>query len=188
MNQFNASSCTARVKWFNPAKGFGFVLPENSDRDVFIHISVVNQAGYESLKEGTTLKCEIGNGNRGQEVKAILSVDESTAVEGGGFGGGGFGGGGGGGKFGSRPQRAPRNNFNDGEERTPVGEINGTVKWFNGQKGFGFISPQDGGKDIFVHFSVLRKSGLQSLDEGQQVRVKVVKSSKGQEADAIELL
>lgn len=220
MNDAHGNTCTARVKWFNPVKGFGFVVPNSGDRDIFLHVSVVSQAGYETLREGTTVQCEIGSGNRGQEVKRILNVDESTATESeGGFGQRG------GGKFGNKGPRGPRNNFGgggydrgggggydrggggydrggggynrggggydrggDSEERTPAGEIDGTVKWFNGRKGFGFISPSNGGKDVFVHFSALRRSGLQSLDEGQQVRVKLVKSSKGEEADAVEII
>ncbi|MEM7530353.1 MAG: cold-shock protein [Pseudomonadota bacterium] len=46
---------------------------------------------------------------------------------------------------------------------------NGTVKWFNSTKGFGFIQPEDGGKDIFVHVSALERAGIQSLDDGQKV-------------------
>ncbi|HUI22663.1 MAG TPA: cold-shock protein [Methylocella sp.] len=54
----------------------------------------------------------------------------------------------------------------------------GTVKWFNGQKGYGFIQPQDGGKDVFVHISAVERAGLSNLNEGQQVEYEAV-SSKG---------
>jgi cold shock protein len=50
----------------------------------------------------------------------------------------------------------------------------GTVKWFNSQKGFGFIQPNDGGKDVFVHVSALERAGLAALNEGQKVRFEVV--------------
>jgi cold shock protein len=50
----------------------------------------------------------------------------------------------------------------------------GTVKWFNSQKGFGFIAPEDGGKDVFVHISAVERSGLNSLDEGQKVSFDIV--------------
>jgi cold shock protein len=50
----------------------------------------------------------------------------------------------------------------------------GTVKWFNGQKGFGFIEPEDGGKDVFVHISAVERAGLSSLNEGQKVTFDVV--------------
>jgi CspA family cold shock protein len=50
----------------------------------------------------------------------------------------------------------------------------GTVKWFNGQKGFGFIQPHDGGKDVFVHISAVERAGMSSLNEGQEVSFDVV--------------
>ena len=50
----------------------------------------------------------------------------------------------------------------------------GTVKWFNGQKGFGFIQPEDGGKDVFVHISAVERAGLNTLNEGQKVSFDVV--------------
>jgi len=51
---------------------------------------------------------------------------------------------------------------------------NGTVKWFNNQKGFGFIQPDDGGKDVFVHISAVERAGMQSLNEGQKIAFEVV--------------
>ena len=54
----------------------------------------------------------------------------------------------------------------------------GTVKWFNGQKGFGFIQPDDGGKDVFVHISAVERAGMSSLSEGQKVSYEVVADRK----------
>lgn len=54
----------------------------------------------------------------------------------------------------------------------------GTVKWFNGQKGFGFIQPDDGGKDVFVHVSAVERAGIQSLVEGQKVSYEIVADRK----------
>lgn len=54
----------------------------------------------------------------------------------------------------------------------------GTVKWFNGQKGFGFIQPDEGGNDVFVHISAVQRSGLESLDEGQKVSYEIVEDSR----------
>jgi CspA family cold shock protein len=54
----------------------------------------------------------------------------------------------------------------------------GTVKWFNGQKGFGFIQPDDGGKDVFVHISAVERAGMHSLNEGQKVSFDVVSDRK----------
>ncbi|MDF2799951.1 MAG: cold-shock protein [Devosia sp.] len=54
----------------------------------------------------------------------------------------------------------------------------GTVKWFNGQKGYGFIQPDEGGTDVFVHISAVQRSGLNGLDEGQKVTYEIVKDKR----------
>ena len=64
----------------------------------------------------------------------------------------------------------------------------GTVKWFNAQKGFGFIQPDDKGKDVFVHISALERAGIGSLNEGQKVRYEVVSERGKQAADHISLV
>ena len=63
----------------------------------------------------------------------------------------------------------------------------GTVKWFNGTKGYGFITPDDGGKDIFVHISALQQIGLSTLDEGQKVSYEIVEDRGKQAAGNLEL-
>ena len=63
----------------------------------------------------------------------------------------------------------------------------GTVKWFNTDKGFGFIAPEGGGKDVFIHISVLGRSGIAGLAEGQQVSMRIVETPKGREAISISL-
>jgi cold shock protein len=59
-------------------------------------------------------------------------------------------------------------------QRKEIFMSSGTVKWFNGQKGFGFIQPDDGGKDVFVHISAVERAGLSSLNEGQKLKFEVV--------------
>ncbi|MCH4023825.1 MAG: cold-shock protein [Acetobacter sp.] len=63
--------------------------------------------------------------------------------------------------------------------------MRGIVKWYNATKGFGFITPESGGKDIFVHASALERSGVNTLAEGQTANVKVVQGQKGPEAAAL---
>jgi CspA family cold shock protein len=66
-----------------------------------------------------------------------------------------------------------------------VSMTTGTVKWFNESKGFGFITPEDGGKDVFVHFSAIQADGFRSLTEGQRVQFEVTEGQKGPQASNV---
>jgi cold shock protein len=153
----------AKVKWFNASKGFGFVTPSDGSQDAFLPMAVLRRAGYEEVREGASITCEISAGAKGPLVTTVLNVDDSTAVapQSGGF-----------------DRRAPR----------PAQTVEGAVKWFEPEKGYGFISPDGGGKDVFIHITALRRSGVTALAPGQKVRVEVVEGKKGLEADHITLL
>ncbi len=180
----------ATVKWFNPEKGFGFVALSDGSGDAFLHANTLNQSGRSAVSPGATLRVRIGQGQKGRQVSEVLSVDESTATPqaprtgggpraGGGFGGGGGGGGGGFGGGGGGPRRGPPTG--------PSVEMQGTVKWYNATKGFGFVAPAEGGKDVFVHASALQRAGVMQLAEGQTIWMDVVQGAKGPEAASIRL-
>ncbi|WP_029007753.1 cold-shock protein [Azospirillum halopraeferens] len=176
----------ATVKWFNPTKGFGFVTPDDGSPDAFLHSTVLQFSGHDSLPDGATIVCDLSRGPKGPQVANVHSVDTSTATAGssrparggydagGGYGGGGGYGAGGGGGW-------------DRGASGPTETVDGTVKWFNATKGFGFIAPVSGGKDIFVHIRALERSGIGGLSDGEQVRVTVRQGAKGPEAERIEL-
>ncbi|SMH34496.1 cold-shock protein [Azospirillum agricola] len=189
-NSFRAPEITQRdiratVKWFNATKGFGFVTPEDGSPDAFLHSTVLQFCGHDSLDEGATITCDLSRGPKGPQVATIHAVDTSTAApsrparparERDSWGNdGGYGGGGG---------YSSRGGYGDDAD----GEVvDGTVKWFNVTKGFGFIAPATGGKDIFVHIRALERSGIQGLSDGEQVRVTIRQGAKGPEAQRIEL-
>jgi len=160
------------VTWFSTSKGFGFIKPADGTEDVFVHVSVVQRAGLEGLREGATVNCEVAPGKKGRQVMRLLDVDDSTATPestDGGF------------RTGPRPPRA-------GFAAAPAGEPGeGAIKWFNATKGFGFITPDSGGKDVFLHASVVRRAGLMDVQPGQRVRYTAVDREKGPEARTIEL-
>ena len=176
----------AIVKWFNAEKGFGFVELAGGGGDAFLHISVLSRAGYQTVSPGATLKVLTSAGQKGPQVAEVNSVDETTATpEAGGSRGGpggpsggpaGFGGGG------DRPRPAARAPV---DLATAV-EMRGTVKWFNAEKGFGFVMPEGGGKDVFVHISALNRGGLSGLEPNQTVKMQVADGRRGPEAVSVE--
>ena len=90
-----------------------------------------------------------------------------------------------------RPNRQHSPTSSSGRERpdpATASAIEGTVKWFNAVKGFGFAVGDDGQRDVFVHVSVVERAGLQGLDEGQRIAMKVVRTAKGREAISLALL
>ena len=157
----------AVVKWFKPERGFGFVELSDGSGDAFLHASVLERNGIAAVQPGETLEVRIAPGQKGPQVTEILSVDSSTAT----------------------PARRPAFTGGAGRpsyETTSVEEA-GTVKWFNVQKGFGFIVREGGGKDAFVHASVLERSGIPTLNEGQRVLIDIAEGRKGPEAVRVRL-
>ncbi len=162
-------SVRATVKWYNPDKGFGFVELADGSGDAFLHVSVVERSGHGSVLPGATLEIRSAPGPKGPQVTEIISVDASTASQ-------------------EPPRRARPERPAYPQADRPTAEEVGTVKWYNAAKGFGFVGPDHGGKDIFVHASALERSGVMGLAEGQRVSVDVADGQKGPEAVRLRLI
>ena len=169
------ASAKGKVKWFNPTKGYGFITLDNGG-DAFCHASALQAAGHGEVQPGTTVVCDLADSQRGLQVVAVHSVDTSTAEApsrgprrefgGGGFGGGGF--------------------HRDSGPSGPM--VEGKVKFFNDQKGFGFVMPDNGSGDIYLHASALRRSGVQAVEPDQRIRYSTRQGNKGVEVDRVEII
>jgi CspA family cold shock protein len=139
------------VKFFNAHKGFGFIQQDAGGEDVFVHISSVERAGLEGLAEGQQLEFTLVD--RGGKISAsdLVVVGDVIAVQ---------------------QKEAPQRQLT-GERAT------GTVKFFNGMKGFGFITRDDGQPDAFVHISAVERSGMSGLNEGDRLEFDIEVDRRG---------
>ena len=156
---------TGTVKWFNSVKGYGFVTPADGPGDVFLHLSALRQVGHEVVDPGTKIVCEAVMGPKGLQAVRVLEVDVSTA----------------------EPVPAPSPSTMDYPLVDAEGDfVEATVKWFNTDKGYGFVTQGADAQDIFVHIKTLRLVGVDDLKPGQILRVKVGKGPKGPQVAEIE--
>jgi CspA family cold shock protein len=144
-----------KVKWFNAVKGYGFLALDGDDKDAFLHVTTLRQAGHEDLKPGATVVCAAVRGPKGWQVMRVIEVDFSTAI--------------------APPVKTPP--IPDG---IALGDyIAALVKWYNNERGYGFVTREALDGDIFVHAAVLRRNGMDSLAPGQKVMVRIAEGQKG---------
>ncbi len=145
------------IKWFDVAKGFGFIVPDNGMADVLLHVTCLRRDGFQTAHEGARVVVEAVPRSKGLQVFRILSMDESTAVH-------------------PAQMPLPRTHVTV----TPTSGLErAQVKWFNRLRGFGFLTRGEGTPDIFVHMETLRRFGLAELRPGQFVLVRFGPGPKG---------
>lgn len=146
------------IKWFDVAKGFGFVVPDEPGLpDVLLHVTCLRRDGFQTAYEGSRVVCEAMRRQKGLQAMRVLSMDESTAIH---------------------PSQLPPSRTHV-QVTASSGLEQVEVKWFNRVRGFGFLTRGDGSEDIFVHMETLRRFGITELRPGQRVLVRYGDGPKG---------
>jgi CspA family cold shock protein len=165
-----ADGADGTVSWYDEDKGFGFISPDSGGGDVFVHARSLAE-GLTWLAEGDRVAYEVVSGDKGPQARDVQLVREAEPVP-------------------PPRRRAPVGpapaRRQPPSRGVPARAGEGVVARYDGDRGFGFITPDAGGDDLFVHVSVV--AGSQPLQQGDRVRYTVRQSDRGPQADRVERL
>ena len=156
---------TGTVKWFDPSKGFGFVVSDEGGPDILLHANVLRNYGQSSVADSAGIEVVIQETARGIQAVEVLRIDPPAAS-------------------------ATDDAVPDGGELNEPVDLSlplepARVKWFDKAKGFGFANVYGCNEDVFLHIEILRRSELADLQPGEAVSIRVVEGKRGRMATQI---
>lgn len=161
--QDRGRSVTGRVKWFDPSKGFGFVVADEGGPDILLHANVLRNFGQSSVADAAGITILVQETARGIQAVEVVAIEPPVAEP-----------------SGKRPLD-PKGGLGE-EVDLSLPRLPARVKWFDKTKGFGFANVFGRPEDVFLHIEVLRRSGLADLQPGEAVTLRVVDGARGRMA------
>ena len=159
-----ADRVRGRVKWFDPVKGFGFVLSEYGGDDILLHANVLRNFGQSSVAEDAFIELDVQQTDRGVQATAVHEIRPPEGTD--------------------FPGLADFEDIDPELLRTaPL--LPARIKWFDKVKGFGFANTFGDEGDVFVHIEVLRRSGLSDLQPGEALAIRVIDGKRGRMATEV---
>lgn len=155
---------TGMVKWFDPVKGFGFVVAENAATDILLHVNVLRNFGQSSIADGSVVDIRVQHTERGVQAVEVVHIDPPAKDQ-------------------SSTLADIAHLRNSGDPLEPLQP--GRVKWFDKGKGFGFANIFGKPEDVFLHVEVLHRSGLSDLQPGEALALRVIEGKRGQMASEV---
>ncbi len=153
-----------RVKWFDPVKGFGFVLSDDGGEDILLHANVLRNFGQSSVADDAIIDLEVQQTERGVQATAVHDIRPAEGA--------------------IIPSLADFQEF-DPEVLRAAPLVPARIKWFDKVKGFGFANTFGDEGDVFVHIEVLRRSGLADLQAGEALAIRVIDGKRGRMATEV---